>query len=61
MNQVFKDIDAILTEYKVKGFKVTDGEMIAIRKNHLWYYFRWNCKENGLMLSGETDRYERRW
>jgi len=61
MTQVFKDIDAILTEYKVKGYKVTAGEKIVIRKNRMWHYFNWNDKENGLVKCGETDYLEKRW
>jgi trehalose-6-phosphatase len=52
---VFKNIDEILSYYKVKKFKVTPGEYIAIKKGGVWHYFNWSDKEKGLVKTGESD------
>ena len=59
MIQTFKDINAILSFYKVKTFKVTDGEYIAVKKNGIWHYHNWSYKEKAMVKTGESETLNR--
>lgn len=52
-------IDALLSEYKVKTYKVTDDFLIAIRKKGEWLYFGWSDDLHQYVMTGSTNGYQR--
>jgi len=51
-------IDALLLEYKVKTYKLTDDFLIAIRKKGEWLYFGWSSELAQYVQTGSTIHYD---
>jgi hypothetical protein len=55
---VYKTIQDILKENKVKSYKETSEGLIAIRKGGYWIYFQYNTLKNGYISSGSTLHFQ---
>jgi hypothetical protein len=55
---IYKTIEDIKREYKIKKHKETSEGYIAIRSKGFWHYFKFYPEKNGYMETGSTLKFE---